>query len=206
MGPLIHHSLFELFETIAVQFTDETIPKKAILLLQLFLLLVAPHKRLNMRLLFTNLARISANNNLLCDNSEERLIQFLKVFTPCIVRPKENITRTHSELYTGIMPVLCYMTRNADTTFNVPADVKAIFLGEIGYYSSQFLSDKRSWLRFTYIWTDTREELKKLLNNIVMDVSLTKVIKNDLLHMFSLLYPEIYHRVYFQSFKSDLLL
>ena len=195
MGPLIHHSLslFELFETIAVQFTDETIPKKAILLLQLFLLLVAPHKRLNMRLLFTNLARISANDNLLCDNSEERLIQFLKVFTPCIVRPKEKITRTHSELYTGIMPVLCYMTRNADTAFNVPADVKAIFLFLIGYYSSQFLSDKRSWLRFTYIWTtDTREELKKLLNNIVRDVSLTKVIKNDLLHMFSLVSLEIY--------------
>ena len=195
MGPLIHHSLFELFETIAVQFTGETIPKKATLCIQLFLLLVAPHKRLNMQFLFTSLARISANDNLMCDNSEERLTQFMKLFIPCVVRSKERITRTQSDLYTDIIPVLCYMTRNVDTAFDVPADVKAIFLAEIGY---PFLS-KRSWLS---IWTDTREEL---LENIMRDLSLTKVIRNDLLQMFSVVYPEIYHRVHLQSFTSDLL-
>lgn len=200
MGPLIHHSLFELFETIAVLFTGETVSKKATLCIQLFLLLVAPHKRLNMRFLFTNLARISANDNFMCADSEERLIQFLKAFIPCIVRSKEKITRTQPELYTDIIPVLCYMARNADIAFDVPADIKAIYLEENRDFSFQdFLSDKlysssplSKCIRISTEPTDTREELKKLLDNIVKDVSLTKEKKEDLLHQFSVVYPEIY--------------
>ena len=200
MGPLIHHSLFELFETIAVQFIGETIPKKATLCIQLFLLLVAPHKRLNMRFLFTSLARISANDNLMYDNSEERLTQFMKIFIPCIVRSKEKITRTQSEVYTDILPVLCYMARNVDTAFDVPADIKAMYLEENKDCSFQdFLSDKlynssplSKCMKVSTNPTDTRDELKKLLDNIVKDVSLTKEKKDDLLHQFSVVYPEIY--------------
>ena len=200
MGPLIHHSLFELFETIAVQFTGETIPKKATVCIQLFLLLIAPHKRLNMRFLFTNLARISANDSLMYSNSEERLIQFMKLFIPCIVRSKEKMTRTQSEQHTGIIPVLCYMARNADKAFDVPADIKALYLEENKDYSFQdFLSNKlysssplSKCMKISTDPTDTRNELKKLLGDIVGDVSLTKEKKEDLLHQFSVVYPEIY--------------
>ena len=199
VGPLIHHSILELFETIGKQFNGDSIPEKAIYCLQLFLLLPAPHKRLHMQFLFSNLARLSNNENITSPTREERLIYLIKLFMPCITRPKEKVTR-HQCDYTALNNVLTYMATNSSVAFNAPKDIKELYQDENKDFSFQdFLSQKQSnfsplskCLKAVSETTETRGELAKLLDNIVRDASLTKEKKDDLLHQFSVVYPEIY--------------
>ena len=200
IGPLIHHSIFELFETIAMQFSGESIPEKSIYCLQLFLLLPAPHKRLYMLFLFSNMARLSLNENLTSSTREERLVYLIKIFMPCIARPKEKVTRHQSEVYADLNHVLSYMATNSSIAFDAPKDIKDLYQVENKDFSFQdFLSQKQSnfsplskCMKGTSEATETRGELAKLLENIVRDSSLTREKKDDLLHQFSVVYPEIY--------------
>ena len=200
IGPLIHHSIFELFESIATQFTCEPVPTKAIVCLQLFLLLPAPHKRLHMSFLFSNLARLSNNDSLSSSTPEERLPYLIKIFLPCIIRSKEKVTRSHSEVSTNLISVLSYMALNSIVAFDAPKDIKELYQEEVKDFSFQdFLTLKQSnfsplskCMKVTSEQTETRGELKKLLDSIVRDSSLSKEKRDDLLHQFSVVYPEIY--------------
>ena len=199
IGPLIHHSLFELFETIAMHFTGDSIPQKAIVSLQLFLLLPPTHKRLHLQFIFKSLYDISGNDELMCSGRDERLSCFLKLFMPCLLRSKERLTRRHSEIHTNLTPILVYMAQNTDTAFDVPQDIKEIYEEDGKDFSFQdFLSrnfsqrSPASKCVKNSDETETRGELKKLLDGILSDKGLTKEKREDLLHQFSVVYPEIY--------------